>query len=78
MQERLVPPSKTAAIILSRVRWNRRIPEPGMPFNIRWPTLINIAPRGCESVVKTTPRYLRKLWWWRRLNIRRMWMRTSR
>jgi len=78
MQERLVTPSEATPIILSGVRWHRRVAEPGMAFDVRWPALINIAPCGCESIMKTTPCNLRKLRRWRRLNIRGMWMRTSR
>jgi hypothetical protein len=48
-----------------------------MPFDVRWPALINIAPCGREAVVKTAPRYLRKLRRGWRLNIRGVWMRTS-
>src|SRR5271169_1731270 len=77
MEERLVTPSETAAIVLKGLRWHRRVAESRMAFDVRWSSLIHIAPSGFESIVKTMPRYLGKLWRWRWLNIYRVWMRTS-
>jgi hypothetical protein len=77
MDERLVAPSEAAAIILKSFRRHRRIAEPRMPFDVWWLSLINVAPCGCESIVKTVPCYLRKLRRRRWLGIYRPWMRTS-
>jgi len=48
-----------------------------MPFDARLNSLVNIAPCGCESIVKTLPGYLGELWRWWWLDIYRSWMRTS-
>jgi hypothetical protein len=77
MKEGVVTPSETAAIVLKGLRWHGRIAESRMAFDVRWPSLIHIAPSGFESIVKTMPRYLRKLGRWRWLNIYRVGMRTS-
>jgi hypothetical protein len=77
MEECFVTPSETAAIVLEGLRWHRRIAESRMAFDVRWSSLINIAPSGFESIVKPMPRYFRKLWRWRWLNIYRVWMRTA-
>jgi hypothetical protein len=76
--ERPVALSETAAIVLKGRRWHRRIVESWVALDVRRFALIRIAPRGCESVVKTLPGDLRIVGWRRWLGIYRSWMRTSR
>jgi hypothetical protein len=76
--EGLVALSETAAIVLEGHRWHRRVVESRVALDVRWFSLINIAPCGSESVVKTLPGYLRIVGRRRWLGIYRSWMRTSR
>jgi len=78
MEERVVALSETVAVVLKSRRRYRRIAESRVALDIRWFSLINIAPCGCESIVKTLARNLRVIWGRRRLGIYRAGMRTSR
>jgi|GEM_PF-4397391 len=75
--ERPVALSETAAIVLKGRRWHRRIAESWVALDVRRFALIHIAPRGCESIVKTLPGNLRIVWRGRWFGIYRSWMRTS-
>jgi hypothetical protein len=77
MDEGLVTPSETTAVVLKSRRGHGRIAEPWMAFNFRRFSLLNIASCGCKSIVETLPGYLWKLRGWRWLDIYRVWMRTS-
>jgi hypothetical protein len=78
MEKCLIALSETAAIVLE-CRWrHRRVAESWVALDVRWFSLIDIAPCGCESIVKTLPGYLRIVGRRRWLGIYRSWMRTSR
>ena len=69
MEERVITLSETTAVIL-KGRWrHRRIAESWVTLDIRWFPLIDIAPCGCESIVKTLARNLRVIWRRRGLGI---------
>jgi predicted P-loop ATPase/GTPase len=78
VEERVVTVSETAAVVFKGRRRYRRIAESRVALDIRWFSLVNIAPCSCESIVKTLARNLRVIWRRRRLGIYRAWMRTSR
>jgi hypothetical protein len=77
MQVRLVASPEAAAIILKGRRGYRRIAESRMAIYVRSFSLVHIAPRGGESIVKALPGYFLKLRRRRRLVVNRMRMRTS-
>lgn len=77
MQECFVASSEAAPIVLNRVRWNRRIAEARVAFNVWRDSLIDIPPGRGESIVKTLLSDRRKFRRRRRLVVHRPWMRTS-
>jgi hypothetical protein len=76
-EECLVAFPETAAVVLERRRWHRRVAESWVPLDVRRFSLIDIAPCGSESIVKTLARNFRIVWRRRWLGIYRPGMRTS-
>jgi hypothetical protein len=78
MEECVIPLFETAAVVFKGSRWHRRIAESWVTLDIGWFPLIDIAPCGCKSIVKTLARNLRVIRRRRGLGVYRSWMRTSR
>src|ERR1700721_868572 len=76
MEKRIVTASETEPVVLDRRGGGRGVTEPGMLFEVRRPSLIDIAPCRCESVVIALLGYSIKVRGWRRFNNYRLWMRT--